>query len=120
MKNLTLFGAFAVLLAGSVFAQVPDTPAGRQFSAWRKAQDSGDRDTIQQFIDKNVDIGPIKNVKPRFAPPAAVDGKGVLVVAGHYPIPPSLVRSELKYVQVRSGWKLMGLSVKVGKENPPE
>src|ERR1041384_4400961 len=42
----------AVLLISSLHAQIPTTPAGRQLAAWMKAQDSLDRATIQQFIDK--------------------------------------------------------------------
>jgi CubicO group peptidase (beta-lactamase class C family) len=34
-------------------AQVPETPAGRQLSAWLTAVNSGDRATIQQFIDRS-------------------------------------------------------------------
>jgi CubicO group peptidase (beta-lactamase class C family) len=46
------------LLSRSVLqAQVPDTRAGRQFLAWRKAQDSGDSATVQQFIEKSMTFG---------------------------------------------------------------
>jgi CubicO group peptidase (beta-lactamase class C family) len=47
-----LFVALAILIAGAVSAQVPDTPAGRQFLAWRKAMDSGDRGTVATYLDK--------------------------------------------------------------------
>jgi D-alanyl-D-alanine carboxypeptidase len=57
MRKPTLISTFAVLFAGSVCAQIPDTPAGRQFSAWLSAQSSGDRATIQQFIEKNMPWG---------------------------------------------------------------
>jgi CubicO group peptidase (beta-lactamase class C family) len=33
--------------------QVPDTPAARQFSAWLAAFNSGDRTTMQRFLEKN-------------------------------------------------------------------
>jgi hypothetical protein len=52
--------------------------------------------TFQEFLDTNIDISSIKNVKPRVAPSAAVNDRGVLVVAGHYPTQPSQVRFELK------------------------
>ncbi|HJZ97044.1 MAG TPA: serine hydrolase domain-containing protein [Candidatus Solibacter sp.] len=48
------------LLACVAYAQLPDTPAGRQFMAWRTAQDSGDRATIQQFLDKNLPRGRVE------------------------------------------------------------
>lgn len=38
-------------------AQIPDTPAGRQFLAWQKAGDSLDRATVQQFIDLHMPWG---------------------------------------------------------------
>src|SRR5712691_10231783 len=48
---------FAVLFAGSVRAQVPDTPAGRQASAWIAAINSGDKDAMQQFVEKSMPVG---------------------------------------------------------------
>ena len=59
MKKLVVVGTLAVLCAMVLGAQVqvPDTPAGRQFLAWQHAQDSGDRATIQQFIEKNMPWG---------------------------------------------------------------
>jgi hypothetical protein len=43
MKKLTLLFTPVVLFAGAVCAQIPDTSAGRQFSAWLNAFNSGDR-----------------------------------------------------------------------------
>jgi hypothetical protein len=60
MRKLTLLLAYTLLFAGTVCAQIPETPAGRQFAAWLKAQGSGDRDTIQQFIDKNMPWGRVE------------------------------------------------------------
>ncbi|HEY1375771.1 MAG TPA: hypothetical protein VGF55_03220 [Gemmataceae bacterium] len=71
--------------------------------------------TFREFIDKDIDIGAIKGTKPRLAPPPAVNDKGVLVVAGEYPTRPAPVRFELEYVPERGGWKLMGISLSVGK-----
>jgi hypothetical protein len=51
MSKLTRILTFAVLFLAAVCAQIPDTPAGRQFSAWLKAFNSGDRATMQQFFD---------------------------------------------------------------------
>ena len=70
---------------------------------------------FQEFADKNIDIGPIKDLKPRLVPSAELNDKGVLVVAGHYPTQPSQVRFELEYANERFGWKLMGITVRVGK-----
>jgi D-alanyl-D-alanine carboxypeptidase len=61
INKLTVL-TFMVLFAGTARAQIqiPDTPAGREFSAWRKAQDSGDRATIQQFIEKHMPWGRVE------------------------------------------------------------
>jgi hypothetical protein len=72
--------------------------------------------SFQDFIDKNIDLGPIKNVAPQFEPPAAVNDKGLLVVTGHYPTQPSKVQFNLKYLRESGGWKLDGIHVNVGKD----
>lgn len=58
MSKRTL-ATFVALMATAASAQVPlpDTPAARLYSAWRQAQDSGDRGTIQQFIEKSMPWG---------------------------------------------------------------
>ena len=60
MKILRPALALSVLLVSLAYGQVPDTPAGRQFMAWRTAQDSGDRATIQQFLDKSLPRGRVE------------------------------------------------------------
>src|SRR5215472_18088876 len=57
MRKLRLLTTLVILFAGVILAQIPDTPAGRQFAAWQKAQDSGDRAAIQQFIEKSMPFG---------------------------------------------------------------
>src|SRR5688572_30674982 len=47
------FMAAALLTANAVSAQVPTTPAGRQFSAWLEAFNSGDRERIRRFLETN-------------------------------------------------------------------
>jgi D-alanyl-D-alanine carboxypeptidase len=59
MRKFTLLATFAVLFAGATRAQIPDTPAGRQFSAWLTAFNSGDRAVMQQFFDKSMTFGRI-------------------------------------------------------------
>ena len=56
MRNIVMV---AVLAGTGAWAQipVPDTPAGHLYSAWRRAQDSGDRATVQQFIDSSMPWG---------------------------------------------------------------
>src|SRR5262245_41323645 len=61
MRKLVCTLTFAVLFAGGACAQIqiPETPAGRQFSAWLAAFNSGDRTTMQQFFDKSMTFGRI-------------------------------------------------------------
>jgi CubicO group peptidase (beta-lactamase class C family) len=64
MRRLFLSAAFALLFASAASAQqiaLPDTPPGRQLSAWLTAINSGDRATIQQFIDRSMPGRPIEN-----------------------------------------------------------
>jgi CubicO group peptidase (beta-lactamase class C family) len=49
-----------LLFTGAVSAQVPDTPAGRVFTSWLNAINSGDRATLQQFIDKSMPGRPVE------------------------------------------------------------
>jgi CubicO group peptidase (beta-lactamase class C family) len=55
MKPLSIF----LLFAGCIQAQLPQTPAGRQFEAWLAAVNSGDRATTQQFVDKSIPGRPV-------------------------------------------------------------
>jgi len=71
---------------------------------------------FQEFIDKNIDIEAVKNVGPLFAPVPALNDKGVLVIAGHYPTEPLPVRFNLQYSHEAGGWKLQGITVNVGKK----
>ena len=60
MRKLTLTLTLAALFAGAACAQIPDTPAGRQFSAWLNAFNSGDRAAMQQFFDAHMPFGRIE------------------------------------------------------------
>jgi hypothetical protein len=71
------------------------------------------RQTFQGFIDKEVNLGGIRDVKPEFTPRPAVNDRGVLVAAGTYPTRPFRVRFELEYGHEGGIWKLRGISVKV-------
>jgi hypothetical protein len=76
--------------------------------------------SFEEFLDKKIDIGPIKDVKPRFTKPAAVDSRGILLVAGDYPAQPFQVRFEVQYVFERAGWKLISLWVRAEKAGAVE
>jgi CubicO group peptidase (beta-lactamase class C family) len=57
VKNFVFLLTLAALFASGLNAQIPSTPAGRQLEAWMKAQDSLDRATIQEFIEKSMPWG---------------------------------------------------------------
>lgn len=78
------------------------------------------RQIFQEFIDKNIDIAFIKDVKPSVAPPATVNDRGVLVIAGHFATQPSQVRFELEYAREGDAWKLSSIAVNVGKASIAE
>ncbi len=60
MKLRKLFLTAGLLIAATVSAQVPDTPSGRLLSAWLNAINSGDRATLQQFMDKSMPGRPVE------------------------------------------------------------
>jgi hypothetical protein len=72
--------------------------------------------TFQEFVDKDIDIGSIKNLTPHVSPSPALNGRGFLKVAGRYPTQPAQVRFDLKYAQEGGRWMLSGISVEVGGE----
>jgi hypothetical protein len=74
------------------------------------------QEAFQKFIDNHIDIGAIKEVEPRFDPPAPADEDGVLVVKGHYPTRPSQVHYTLEYLRESGAWKLLGIHVNVGED----
>src|ERR1017187_2476557 len=55
MKIMSLLLALLFLVHESVFAQanLPDTPAASQLSAWLAAFNSGDRTILLKFLEKN-------------------------------------------------------------------
>ena len=54
MRTTTFFLILVSLFAGPAAAQFPDTPPGRQLSGWLDAFNSGDRATLQAFLDKSI------------------------------------------------------------------
>ncbi|MFL5243877.1 MAG: hypothetical protein ACJ8FY_17380 [Gemmataceae bacterium] len=75
---------------------------------------------FREFLDKDIDIGAIKDVNPQFSRSPLVSDRGVLVMAGHFPTEPSQVRFKLQYASESGVWKLMGISVSVGKKDAAE
>ena len=54
MIQASIVMTLALLAASGAAAQVPDTPAGRQFTAWLDAMNSSDRASMQTFMDKSM------------------------------------------------------------------
>src|SRR5262249_30549675 len=63
---------------------------GKLSELWKK-QTTPERlqKTFQEFVDKDIDIGPIKSLSPHVSPSPALNDRGFLQVAGHYPTQPA-------------------------------
>jgi CubicO group peptidase (beta-lactamase class C family) len=61
---LTVLSTFVVLLVRTVYAQIPETAAGRVASAWLDAMNSSDRAKMQSFLDAYM---PGRNVEQSLA-----------------------------------------------------
>ena len=66
---------------------------------------------FSDFIDKEVNIAPIKKLEPVFNKDAKINSDGMLVIAGYYPTTPKRVVFELKYLEEKGDWKLAGINV---------
>lgn len=66
---------------------------------------------FQPFIDKQVNLGPLRGAIPIFDTPPAIDSDGLLVVIGHYPPMPHIVTFSLRYTYELPKWKLLGIDV---------
>ena len=66
---------------------------------------------FQDFIDKGLDISPIKKLEPVFNKPAEINSDGVLVINGYYPTTPKRVVFRLQYLQEEGDWKLVGIKL---------
>jgi hypothetical protein len=67
---------------------------------------------FNDFIEKEINIAPIKKLQPVFNKDAKINSDGMLVVAGYYPTTPKRVVFELKYLDEKGDWKLAGINVK--------
>jgi hypothetical protein len=66
---------------------------------------------FQDFIDKKLDISPIKKLEPVFNKPAEINSDDVLVINGYYPTTPKRVVFRLQYLQEEGDWKLVGIKL---------
>jgi hypothetical protein len=70
------------------------------------------KELFKGFIEKGIDIAPIKKLQPVFSKDATIDKDDMLVIAGYYPTTPKKVVFELKYLEEKGDWKLAGIGVK--------
>lgn len=78
---------------------------------WQKQLTKGQLSrAFQAFVDKKVNIDPIKGQKAVFDDPPAMTTDGLLVVKGYYPTQPRLVFS-LKFMYELPKWKIFGLDI---------
>lgn len=68
---------------------------------------------FQPYVEKGYDIADIKKSDPVFDEPPSVNSNGLLVAKGSYPTRPNKVSFNLKYIQEKSAWKLVGINVQV-------
>ena len=68
---------------------------------------------FQSFIDKEINIAPIAKLDPTFEGTPAVNEDGLLVIRGSYPMQPTKVFFQLKYLYENEAWKLVGINVQV-------
>jgi hypothetical protein len=69
------------------------------------------RELFKDFIEKEIDLAPIKKLEPVFSSPASIDSDGVLLVKGYYPTTPARTLFQLKYLKEEDEWKLVGIKV---------
>jgi hypothetical protein len=70
-------------------------------------------ESFQPFVDKGLDLSPIKKTDPIFDDPPAIDSQGILTVKGYFPTQPAKVFFRLRYVYEHPTWKLLGIRVNV-------
>ena len=68
-------------------------------------------ESFKPFVDKGVDLSPVKKVDPIFDDPPAIDSQGILTLKGYFPTQPAKVFFRLRYVYEHPSWKLLGIRV---------
>ena len=71
------------------------------------------KSAFQTFIDQQMDLAGAAQVDPVFEPAPSIDDDGVLTLEGDYPTAPNKIRFRLKYMNEKSGWKLLGIKLNV-------
>jgi hypothetical protein len=64
------------------------------------------------FIERGIDLAPIKGVQPQFDPAPKLN-RGALEAKGRYPTRPSEVLFDLRYVKENGAWRIIAINVRV-------
>lgn len=81
------------------------------------------RNAFQAFIDRGVDIAPIRGTAPVYdegTDPAEVGETGRMTLAGHFPTQPARTDFALSYVWEENDWRLIRIRVRVANEDTQE
>lgn len=74
---------------------------------------------FQEFIDRDIDLGWVRNVSPVFDQNPSLDAAGVLVLQGHFPADPK-VTFEYGFKRIDEDWKPVRINLEVpNEENAP-
>ncbi|MBN1102945.1 MAG: hypothetical protein JXL84_05985 [Deltaproteobacteria bacterium] len=68
---------------------------------------------FKAFMDRNMDLTGIRELKPVFKKPPYLDNKGLLRIKGVYATEPSKTAFTLKYISEEAVWKLIGINIKM-------
>jgi hypothetical protein len=63
------------------------------------------------FREQKIDVSPVAILPPQFVQPPAIDGQGLLRLAGLFPSQPLQLRFSLAYQMVEGRWRYVGLAV---------
>ena len=74
---------------------------------------------FQGFIDAKVDLSGAKGVEAVFDAAPEINGEGLLVVLGRYPVAPHQIVFSMKFTYELPHWRLFGLTVDLVKANSP-
>ena len=67
---------------------------------------------------RHVDLFAVALMAPQLASPPALDGNGMLRLAGHFPTQPLQIKFDLLFQNVDHNWRLFGVSVQTPEVAP--
>ncbi len=91
----------------SAFHATLATPLRRKYSPQQL------RKAFQSYIDKNIDLAPIRSAQPQFGKETSFQPSGRLRLKGFYPTRPSQVQFTLSYLWEGNAWRLIAINVRI-------